>query len=152
MRAFIDLGVWRWIVGNCILFIMSFGWVISHKVSESYAWSKLSWLFLQNPNLATFKSWWILSNPWWIMINPWSNDELYLKMRMLTKNLEVWLYVGHSWLLTQHSRFLGLLSNLLTKVSLQGLKFVMDELKNILGHWGTLEVIWMWRPWCNTKP
>ena len=49
---------------------MSFGWVISHKVWESYAWSKLSWLFLQTPNLATYGSWWIMSNPWWIMINP----------------------------------------------------------------------------------
>ena len=93
------LGIWILIVGNLILFKISFGWVISHKVWESYAWSKLGWLFLQNPNLATFESWWILSNPWWIMINPWSNDEISFKMRMLTKNLEVWLYLGHSWLL-----------------------------------------------------
>ena len=143
MRAFLDLGVWRWIVGNCILFKMIFGWVISNKVWESYAWSKLSWRFLQNPNLATFESWWILRNPWWIMINPWSNDELSFKMRMLTKNLEVWLYLGHSWLLPQHSRFLGPLSNWLTKLSLQGLKFVMDELKNLLRHWEALEAIWM---------
>ena len=92
MSAFLDLGVWRWIIGNCILFKIRFGWVISHKVWGSYAWSKLSWLFLQNPNLATFESWWILSNPW-------SNDEISLKMRMFTKNLKVWLYIGHSWLL-----------------------------------------------------
>ena len=98
MSEYFEIGSWWWIVGNWILFKMSFGWVISHKVWESYAWSKLSWLFLQNPNLATFESWWIMSNPWWIMINPWSNDEIYFKMRMLTKNLEVWLYGGHSWL------------------------------------------------------
>ena len=143
MSAFFELGVWIWIVGNLILLKMSFIWVISHKVWEIYAWAKLSWLFLQNPNLTTFESWWILSNPWWIMIKPWSNDELSFKMRILTKNLEVWLFVGHSWLLPLHSRFLDLLSNWLTKLPLQGLKFDMDELKNILRHWEALEVIWM---------
>ena len=96
---YFELGRWRWIVGNCILFKMRFRWVISHKVWESYAWSKLSWLFLQNPNLATFESWWIVSNPWWIMIKHWSNYEINFKIIMVTKNLEVWLYVGHNWLL-----------------------------------------------------
>ena len=42
VSAFFDLGVWIWIVGSCILLKMSFGWVIAHKVWESYAWSKLS--------------------------------------------------------------------------------------------------------------
>ena len=74
--------------------------VILDKIWESYAWSKLSWLFLQNPNLATFEFWWIWRIPWGIMINPWSNDGYNFKMLMLTKNLEIWLYVGHSWLLT----------------------------------------------------
>ena len=69
---------------------------IYDKVWRSYAWSKLGWLFLQNPNLATFGFWWIMSNPWWIMINPWSNDEIYLKMRMLTKILKfdcIWVTI-----------------------------------------------------------
>ena len=90
MSEFLDLWVWIWIVGICILFKMSFGWVIYPKVWDIYAWSKLSWLFLQNPNLATFGFWWIVGNPWWIMINPWSNDECDFKIFMLTKNLEVW--------------------------------------------------------------
>ena len=132
MSAYFELGRWIWIVDHGILFKISFGWVIYYKVRESYAWSKLSWLFLQNPNLATFESWWILSNPWWIMINPWSNDEISFKMRMLTKNLEVWLFIGHSWLLPYHIRFLGPLSNWLSKLPLQGLKFDMDELENII--------------------
>ena len=33
------------------------------------------------------------------MINPWSNYEYEFKMLMLTKNIEVWMYVDHSWLL-----------------------------------------------------
>ena len=39
-------GRWIWNVGNFILLKMIFGWVIFDKVWESYAWSKLSWLFL----------------------------------------------------------------------------------------------------------
>ena len=31
---------------------------------------------------------------------PWSNDGHHFKILMLTKNLEVWLYIGHCWLLT----------------------------------------------------
>ena len=54
----------------------------------------------RNPNLATFDFWWIRSVSWGIMINPWSNDGYHFKVLMLTKNLDVWLYVGHSWLLT----------------------------------------------------
>ena len=54
----------------------------------------------RNPNLATFECWWIRRIPWGIMIKPWSNDGFYFKMLMLTKNLEVWLYVGHIWILT----------------------------------------------------
>ena len=105
MSKFFDLGIWIWIAGNWILFKMSFGWVIYHKVWECYAWSNLSWLFLKNPNLATFGFWWIVSNPWWIMINPWSNDECNFKILLLTKNIEVRLYVDHNWLFTQHSCF-----------------------------------------------
>ena len=58
------------------------------------------WLFLWNPNLATFEFWWVRSISWGIMINPWSNDGYYFKMLRLTKNIEVWLYLGQNWLLT----------------------------------------------------
>ena len=75
MSAFYDLGVWRWIVWNCVLFNMSFGWFIYRKLWESYAWSKLSWLFLQNPNLATFESWWI----WAILDESWSTLDKMMK-------------------------------------------------------------------------
>ena len=53
-----------------------------------------------NPNLAILNFWWIMSISWGIMINPWSNDGYHFKMLMLTKNLEVLLYMGHIWLLT----------------------------------------------------
>ena len=100
LSTFFELEVCTWFVGNWILFKMSLGWEISDKVWESYAWSNFGWLFLRNPNLATFEFWWIRSIPWGMMINIWSNDEYHFKMLMLTKNLEVWLYVGHNWLLT----------------------------------------------------
>ena len=105
MSAYFELGSWIWIVWNYILFKMSFGWVIFDKVWESYAWSKLSWLFLQNPNLATFEFWWIRSIPWRIMIKPWSNDYYHFKMLTLTKKFEVWLYIGHNWHLTLYNWF-----------------------------------------------
>ena len=152
MSAFPDLGVWIWIIGNCILFKMSFGWVISHKVWESYAWSKLSWLFLQNPNIATFKSWWILSNPWWIMINSWSNYELSFKMRMFDKKSWSFTVFGSQLTFALAQSIFGPLGNWLSKLPLQGLKFDMDDLENILGHWGELEVICIQGSWCNTKP
>ena len=152
MSAFHDLGVWRWIVGNWILFKMSFGWVIYHKVWESYSWSKLSWLFIQNPNLATFQSWWILSNPWWIMINHWSNDEISFKMRMLTK--KTWsLTVCRSQLTFALAQLIfGPLSNWLSKLPLQGLKLDMDDLENILGHWLEFGIPLTQVSWCNMKP
>ena len=71
---FLGLKGWREVAGNWIIFKISVGWGIMDEVWESYAWSKLGWLFLQNPNLATFGFWWIVRNPWGIMINPWSND------------------------------------------------------------------------------
>ena len=70
---FFDLGVWRWIVGNLILFKIRFGWFISHKVWENYAWSKLSWLFLQNPNLSTFESWWAIFDESWSNLDQMMN-------------------------------------------------------------------------------
>ena len=94
MSAYFELVRWRWIVGNCNLIKMIFGLKLYDKAWRSYAWSKLGWLFLQNPNLATFGFWWIVNNPWGIMINPWSNDGYNFKMLMLTKNLEVWLYAN----------------------------------------------------------
>ena len=90
---------------------MSLGWEIYDKVWESNVWSKFGWLFLRNPNLATFEFWWIMSTPWGIMINPWSNDRYHFKMLMLTKNLEVWLYVGHSWLFNIQLTFDQLTAN-----------------------------------------
>ena len=43
---FLELKGWREVVGNYILFKMSFGGKISDKVWESYAWLKFGWLFL----------------------------------------------------------------------------------------------------------
>ena len=75
-KHFLDLSIH---IQSCrefhFLFKMSFGWIISHKVWESYAWSKLSWLSLENPNLATFDFWWILSflDELWPTINQMIN-------------------------------------------------------------------------------
>ena len=100
LSEYFELVRWIWFIGNCILLKMSFVWKFSDKVWRSYAWSKLGWLLLRNPNLTTFGFWWIWSIPWGIMINHWSNDGSHFKILMLTQNLEVWLYVGHNWLLT----------------------------------------------------
>ena len=107
---FLIFGRWRCTVWNYILLKMRFWWVIYHKLWESYAWSKFSWLFLQNPNLATLS----LDEFWAILDESWSTlDQMIIsfKMRMLAKNLEVWLLVGHSWLLPYHNRFLDLWAN-----------------------------------------
>ena len=88
MSAYFEIWRWIWIVGNWILFKVSLGWKISDKVWRSYAWSKFGWLFLRNPNLATFGFWWIWGIPWGIMIKPWSNDGHLFKMFILTKNLK----------------------------------------------------------------
>ena len=69
MSAYFELGRWIWIVRNYILFKMSFGCVIFDKIWESYACSKLSWLFLQNPNLATLS----FDELWVILEESWSN-------------------------------------------------------------------------------
>ena len=58
--------------------------------------------------MSKFSNFWLLMNlvfPWWIMINPWSNDEYDFKRLRLTKNLEVWLSVDHSWLFIPHNWF-----------------------------------------------
>ena len=137
MSEYFELGRWRWIVGNSILFKMSFGWVIFDNVWESYAWSKLSWLFLQNPNLATFESWWVLRNPWWIMINldqmikyP-SNDNVDKESWSLT-------VFGSQLTFALAQSIFRPLSNWLSKLLLQGLKFDMDDIENILGQWWAL--------------
>ena len=88
MSVYFELDEWRWIVGNCIFFKMSLGWKIFDKVWGSYAWSKFGWLFLRNPNLATFGFWWIWGIPLGIMINPWPSAGYYFKMLMLTKILK----------------------------------------------------------------
>ena len=91
-----------WLFKRTYLF-MSAKWALDGKFLIKYEEVMLGqnfgWLFLRNPNLATFEFWWIRSITWGIMIKPWSNDGYYFKMLMLNKNLEVWLYVGHNWLL-----------------------------------------------------
>ena len=39
----------------------------------------------------------------------------------------------------------GPFEDLTEQTSSQGLKFDMDDLENILGHWGEIEVIWTQR-------
>ena len=125
MSAYFELVGWRWVVGNCILFKMSLGWKISDKVWRSYAWSKFGWLFLWNPNLATFGFWWIWGHSlrnhnqplikWWIWLQ---NIDVYQKSWSLTVNWSKLTFCPIQ-LIFNH------LTNWLSKLVLQGLKFSM---------------------------
>ena len=90
----------------------------------------------------------------WIMINPLLNDEYEFKTLMLTKNLEVWLYMGHCWLLTFDLTQLifQYLSNWLSKLVEQGMKFFIDNLEDILGLWKTFETFEAHTSWWKLKP
>ena len=159
MSAQFEIGGWRLIVGNFILFKVSFGWIISHKIWESYAWSKLSWLFLQNTNLATYEFWWILSNPWWIMINPWSNYEISFKMRMLIKkSLSLTIYRSQLTFALAQSIF-GPLEQLTDQTSSARLEiwhgWTWEHIRTLGRTWGHLDsrilmqhktLIWDWLP------
>ena len=105
MKHFLTKLVRHEVVENWILFKMRGGGKISDKVWESYAWSKFCWLLSKKAQFRNFDFWSILDFSRWIMINPWSNDECYFKIWMLIKNYEVWLYVDHSWLLSNTTDF-----------------------------------------------
>ena len=113
-----------------ILFKMSFVWVIYHKVWESYAWSKLSWLFLQNPNLATFGFWWIVSNPWWIMITLDKMMNMTSKSWCWPKILKVDCMLTIIDFLPNIVNF-NHLSNWLRKLVMQGMKLSMSIIRDI---------------------
>ena len=49
--------------------------------------------------------WWFDQFSWGVVIPTWSIDTYEFKMFMLTKDIEVWVYVDHSWLFTQYRWF-----------------------------------------------
>ena len=94
MSAFLDLGVWRWIVGNCIPLKMSIGWNFSDKPWKSYALVKIQLTFLLSKN----------SNFCILMIFElflWNHDQdlikwwLWTQNKMFTKNSYFWLQNDH---------------------------------------------------------
>ena len=95
MRAFSDLGVWRWVVGNVFLFKMSFGWNFSDNPCESYALVNLQLTFsaVQIRKLLHLDD--FLSQALRIMIKHWSNDVCGFKMRYWPKIWTFWLSNDH---------------------------------------------------------
>ena len=78
-------------------------------------WAQILFIRLQRKHMYWSSGWHLLmlmliiwSNFLRHMINPWSIDKYDFKTLILAKNLEVWLYVGHNWLLTNHSWFSGI--------------------------------------------
>ena len=90
MRAFLGLEVWRWVIGNVILFKMSFGWDFYDEPWKSYALVKLQLTFKlsKNRNFCILR----LFEP-----NFENHDQalikwcLWLQNDILTKNLNFWL-------------------------------------------------------------
>ena len=87
MRAFIGLGMWRWVVGNVIPFKMSIGRDFSDEPWKSYALVKLQLTFSTVQKWKLLHPWWFLSHSWGIMIKTWSNDNCVLKIRCWPKIL-----------------------------------------------------------------
>ena len=94
MRAFLGLGMWRWVVGNVIPFKMSIGWDFSDEPWKSYALVKLQLTFQLSKN----------GNFCILMIfEPclWNHDQdlikwwLWLQNKMLTKIFDFWLPNDH---------------------------------------------------------
>ena len=102
-----------------------------------------------------FSNFWLLMNlrfSWWIMINPWSNDESNFKMLMLTKNLEVWLYVDHSWLFTQHNRLLTIWAFDWAILHCEAWNLAWRYLRTHRASWSPFEVLESWFSLRNSKP
>ena len=125
MRAFLGLGMWRWVIGNTIPFKMSIGWDFSDEPWKSYALVKIQLTFLLSKN-SNFASWWFFSHSCGIMIKTWSNDDCVLKIRCWPKILTF----SPMRLIFTHR------SNLLSKHVKQGLKPDMRILWSI---WGTMK-------------
>ena len=94
MRAFLGLGMWRWVVGNVIPFKMSIGWDFSDEPWKSYALVKLQLTFQLSKN----GNFCIL-----MFFEPflWNHDQdlikwwLWTQNKILTKNSEFWLQNDH---------------------------------------------------------
>ena len=94
MRAFLGLGIWRWVVGNVFLLKMSFGWNFSDNPCESYALVNLQLTFQLSKNrnfciLRLFKP--CFENHDQELIK-WC---FWLQNKMLTKNFDFWLSNDH---------------------------------------------------------
>ena len=94
MRAFLGLGMWRWVVGNVLPFKMSIGWDFSDEPWKSYALVKIQLTFLLSKN----------SNFCILMIfelSLWNHDQDFIKWwlwsqnKLLTKNSDFWLQNDH---------------------------------------------------------
>ena len=155
MSSYFELVGWRWVVENCILFKMILGWKLFDKVWRSYAWSKFCWLFLRNPNLATFGFWWI----WGHSLR--NNDQPLIKWRISLQNVEVG---QQSWSLAVYGPQLTFdliqlifrhLSSWLGKLLVQGMKLGMDDLEDMkLGMDDLEDILGQWRPFwtLGTQP
>ena len=94
MRAFLGLGVWRWVIGNVIPLKMSIGWDFSDEPWRSYALVNLQLTFQLSKN----RNFCILR-----LFEPclWNHDQelikwwLWLQNEMLTKNFDFWLSNDH---------------------------------------------------------
>ena len=94
MRAFLGLGMWRWVVGNVIHFKMSIGWDFSDEPWKCYALVKLQLTFQLSKN----RNFCIL-----MIFEPclWNHDQDLIKWwlcaqnNMLTKKFDFWLSNDH---------------------------------------------------------
>ena len=94
MRAFLGLGMWRWVVGNVIPFKIRIGWDFSDEPWKSYALVKLQLTFQlsKNGNFCIL----MIFEPFL-----WNHDQdlikwwLWLQNKMLTKIFDFWLSNDH---------------------------------------------------------